>query len=334
MKVGKKIGVLMIIGAIVFTGGVFTIGADQTEVLAQATKINQQQEQLAQQATTKVVAIAKAQAQAQAEAEAAAKAEAEAKAKAEVEAAAKAQAEAKAKAEAEAAAAQAEATTQTDATTQTQSQAVDGSATNSTESSTTPATGTQEQTQTQTQPESNQAVAVPTQPALSFADAGRAIVNQGCSGFFISPTQVVTASHCALSTSSVQLAATGETFGATISQNVPGKDFAILTVDHPNNQASSLWKRSASAGESVTVYSRLSGTFTATIVTQEAGTVTVNGNGTTQLNFGDSSLGSTINAINAPVSVGDSGSIVIGSDGAYLGVIAASDLSTTSYFVS
>ncbi|MGL4973582.1 MAG: hypothetical protein ACRC6H_10610, partial [Culicoidibacterales bacterium] len=141
MKVGKKIGVLMIIGAIVFTGGVFTIGADQTEVLAQATKINQQQEQLAQQATTKVVAIAKAQAQAQAEAEAAAKAEAEAKAKAEVEAAAKAQAEAKAKAEAEAAAAQAEATTQTDATTQTQSQAVDGSATNSTESSTTPATG-------------------------------------------------------------------------------------------------------------------------------------------------------------------------------------------------
>lgn len=170
-------------------------------------------------------------------------------------------------------------------------------------------------------------------PTLSFVDAGHVTVNQGCSGFFINPNEIVTASHCALSSSSIQLIATGESFYATVSQNVPGKDFAILTVDHPNTQATHLYKRAAIAGENVTIYSRLNGAVSAIIVTQEIGTVTVLGNGSTQLNVGDNSLESTINAVNAGVSFGDSGSIVIGSDGAYLGVVAGSDGAMT-YFVS
>lgn len=295
--------------AFILGGTFFVVDSHINKVEAVQTKIDQQQKQVEERATTKIIALADDQAKARAKAEA----EAEAQAKLQAEAEAKNAQAAKEKADFDAQKSQVQ--DESVATGSNESTTVD-SPTNSGADS------------------SNQQTVIPPQPTLSFADAGRAIVNQGCSGFFVSPTQVVTASHCALSTSSVQLSATGETYGASISQNIPGKDFAILTVDHPNNQATTIGKRSASAGESVTVYSRLNGVFQASIVTQEVGTVTVNGDGTTQLNFGDGSLGSTINAINAPVSVGDSGSIVIGSDGAYLGVIAGSDLSSVSYFVS
>lgn len=265
-----------------------------TVATAQA-RMGQQQEQLEERATTKVIALAQARAEERAQAEAEAKAEAE-KLQAEQERVAQEQ--------------------QDTGTTKT----------NESQPSETP-----------TQAEASevlQGAVSPSQPPVSFVDAGRVIVNQGCSGFFISPTQVVTANHCTLSPSLVALAATGETFSASISQNNPGKDFAILTVNQPNLHAQTIGKRSASMGESVTIYSRLNGVIQASIVTQEVGTVTVNGDGTTQLNIGDNSLGSTINGVNVAVSVGDSGSIVIGSDGSYLGVIFGSDLASMSYFVS
>lgn len=304
------------LGSFVLLGGLFFIDMSHANTVAAAqVQINQQQEQLEERATTKVIALAQARAEERAQSEAQAKAEAAAKA----EATAKAEAAAKAEAEAKVEKLQAEQAAQTQ-------QDVEMINTNESQSNEIP-----------TQAETNEAVqpsVSPSQSTLSFVDAGRAVVNQGCSGFFISQTQVVTASHCALASSTVQLAATGETFSASISQNNPGKDFAILTVNQPNLHAQTIGKRSASMGESVTIYSRLNGVIQASIVTQEVGTVTVNGDGTTQLNIGDNSLGSTINGVNVAVSVGDSGSIVIGSDGSYLGVIFGSDLASMSYFVS
>lgn len=177
----KKIGTVML-GSFVLLGGLFFIDMSHANTVAAAqVQINQQQEQLEERATTKVIALAQARAEERAQSEAQAKAEA----------AAKAEAEAKVeKLQAEQAA-------------QTQ-QDVEMINTNESQSNEIP-----------TQAETNEAVqpsVSPSQSTLSFVDAGRAVVNQGCSGFFISQTQVVTASHCALASSTVQLAATGETF--------------------------------------------------------------------------------------------------------------------------